>query len=94
MSRKYAISEKDYIEKKLEVAKNLLPTMVGQQTEAYVQDPRKRESLIYNCVAISDHLLREIGFCVSGSQAREATDIHNKTAIRKLSEMLNEDKKK
>jgi len=116
------VSEEEYYDKKLEIARNLLPAMVAKVTEEYLQDKRKRASLLYNCVAISGDLLTEMGITMEqppkllgGDNPRTtiknpniqdrrtpqspverpaahadqtSTDIGNRTAIRKLSEML------
>lgn len=116
-----AVSEEEYYEKKLEVAMNLLPQLVAKVSEEYLQDKKKRASLIYNCCAISEDLLYEVGITIEkpprllGGEAAKtnivknpniqdkrsitlppasslkeetSTDIGNRTAIRKLSEML------
>ena len=96
LMRVLKIDEKEYMLKKLEVAKHLLPTMVGQHTEEYMIDVRKRASLIYNCVAISDHLLREVGYrCASGAGAKKiktepssGEEPGDTTAIRELGQFL------
>lgn len=121
--KKLGISEEEFFEKKLEIAKNLLPQMVAKVTEEFMQDKRKRASLLYNCSAISEDMLNELGFFIEDSPKTLAnpagvkrrtlgpadnnvppkiasssaptpigettvTDVGNRTAIRKLSEML------
>lgn len=57
------ISEKEYLEKKLNIAKEVLPTLLsGVDHDAFIADPRKRASLVYKSGALADALLREIGF--------------------------------
>lgn len=124
--KKMGISEEEYFDKKLEIAKNLLPQMVAKVTEEFMQDVRKRASLLYNCHAIAEDMLKELGFYVEDSPKTLAnpagikrrsigpdkavsvsdippkikprvatnpmemtqTDVGDRTAIRKLSEML------
>ena len=130
-----AVSEKEYYDKKLEIARSLLPAMVNKVTEEYLVDKRKRASLLFNCVSISEDLLTEMGIRIEKppkllggdsakkpqktqskpnlpvnrtvnptirdkreesstskttilNQSDKTEDIGNKTAIRKLSEML------
>ena len=86
MSQIIEISEKEYLEKKFDVAKTLLPTMAEKQTESFLIDKRKRGSLIFNCVAISDHLLQELGYQIEGKDP--VGDDADRTVIRNLGEML------
>jgi hypothetical protein len=86
MSKIFEISDKEYQEKKFEVAKTLLPAMTDKQTEAFLIDKRKRGSLIFNCVAISDHLLQELGYQIKGKSSVDGDQ--DKVGIRNLNEML------
>lgn len=127
------IEEEEYYEKRLEVAQNLLPQMVAKVSQEFMLDTRKRASLIYNCVSISEDLMKEAGITIKpprrqlngdpvpkkanindrrsnkatgdGAVSAEAlkqlraesaikettsTDLNDRTAIKKLSEMLPE----
>lgn len=88
MGKRIKISEKDYQEKLFEVAKTLLPSMVDKQTEAYLVDRKKRGSLVFNCVAVAQHLLEELGYEDSDSDVIPGQD---QTAIRNLNDILSED---
>lgn len=57
------ISEKEYLEKKLSVAKEVLPILLGKvDADAFIADPLKRGSLVYKSSALADHLLKELGY--------------------------------
>ncbi len=84
------INEKEYADRKLEAAKTILPVMMSQLSMEYMQDTRKRASVIYNAVAIANEMLREIGFVPTGASANPEKNT-DRTAIRKLSEMLGDD---
>lgn len=87
MPRLCEVKEKEYLDKKFEAAKEILPVMLDKVDVAYITDIRKRGSLIYNTVAVADHLLQELGYRVRGSEsAKGKTD--EATAIRKLEDML------
>ncbi|MFT6632590.1 MAG: hypothetical protein ACJAS4_002554 [Bacteriovoracaceae bacterium] len=92
MKKYYEIDEYDFLEKKLSAAKEILPLLISQQATDYTTDVRKRASLIYNCVAIAGDLLDEVGFVVKGTDLSDKDPDHERTAIRKLSELLKEDK--
>ncbi|MDP7321832.1 MAG: hypothetical protein QF441_14590 [Bacteriovoracaceae bacterium] len=86
------LDKKEYLEKKLNVAKEILPILLAQKSLDYITDVRKRGSLVYNTVAIADHLLIEVGFSQKGETASHRDSNEDRTAIRKLSELLKEDK--
>jgi hypothetical protein len=86
MSKTFEVTTEEYQQKKFEVAKTLLPSMADKQTEAFLIDKRKRGSLIFNCVAISEHLMQELGYQVKGKSAVD--DDEERTVIRNLGEML------
>ncbi len=88
MAEKITITDKEYQEKLFEVAKTLLPSMVDKQTEAYLVDRKKRGSLVFNCVAISEHLLEELGYENIDSNVAPGLD---QTAIRNINEILGDD---
>lgn len=93
MKKYQPINREDYYTKKLDTAKEILPILISQHSMDYITDVRKRASLIYNSVAIADELLDEVGFTIEGEEIRKkSTD--EVTAIRKLSELLKEDKNK
>lgn len=81
------VSEKEFREKQLVVASNLLTSLVAQQDYSFMIDKKKRGSIIYNCSAISEDLVREIGFVFDNSLDDGEED---RTVIRKLGEMLKE----
>ena len=84
------LSEKEYADRKLEASKTILPVMMSQLSMEYMQDTRKRASVIYNAVAIANEMLREIGYVQEGASAEPEKNT-DRTAIRKLSEMLGSD---
>lgn len=92
MPRLCEIREKEYLDKKFEAAKEILPVMLNKVDVAYINDVRKRGSLIFNAVAVADHLLQELGYRIKG-QATAQGQSQEATAIRKLGDMLKEDKK-
>lgn len=93
MARLCEISEKEYLDRKFEAAKEVLPTMLDKVDIAYITDVRKRGSLIFNTCAIADHLLQELGYRVKGNAtaASMGQAEQDSTGIRKLSEMLLDD---
>lgn len=91
MARLCEIKEKEYLDKKFEAAKEILPVLLDKVDSAYITDVRKRGSLIFNSVAVADHLLQELGYRVKGSSTSQAPD-QESTAIRKLSDMLKNEK--
>ena len=57
------IDEKEYLEKKLSIAKEILPVLLSKvDADAFIADPLKRGSLVYKSSALADHLLKEIGY--------------------------------
>lgn len=90
MSKTFEITEEEYQEKRFEVAKHLLPSLVDKQTEAFLIDKRKRGSLLFNCVAISTHLLEELGYTRKGVSRESEMD---RTAIRNLGEIFRKTRK-
>ena len=94
MPRLCEIREKEYLDKKFEAAKEILPVMLEKVDISYITDVRKRGSLIFNSVMVADHLLQELGYRIKG----QASGSHQKpgqdaTAIRNLGEMLKDEKK-
>ena len=92
MQKLYELDEKEFLLKKLEAAKEILPVLLSQHPPEYVIDVKKRSSVIYNCVSIASDLLNEVGFIVKG--ASKAVPEEDRTAIRKLEDILKEDQKK
>ena len=88
MKIRVELSHKEYLEKKLEAAKEIIPILMSQQSNEYMRDVRKRASVIYNSVALAGEMLSEVGLYPEGKNA----DIsHESTAIRKLSDILDSD---
>jgi hypothetical protein len=90
MKIRVELSHKEYLEKKLEAAKEIIPVLMSQQSNEYMRDVRKRASVIYNSVAIAGEMLSEVGLYPEG----KITSVdHESTAIRKLSDIMdsNED---
>ncbi len=82
------IDEKEYLEKKLQTAQSVLPTLLGLHSIEYIIDNRKRASLIFHSLAIAEDVMREIGYTSSTAQSQSTEEL---TAIRKLSDMLKKD---
>lgn len=62
------ITEKEYLEKKLSVAKEILPILLSKvDPDKFIADPLKRGSLVYKSSALAEHLLTEIGFEKGGA---------------------------
>tara|TARA_Y100000590_G_C15447546_1_gene911376 strand:- start:372 stop:662 length:291 start_codon:yes stop_codon:yes gene_type:complete len=87
------LEEKEYMEKQLKTAQAILPILVSQQSIEYMTDVRKRASVIYNGVAIAGEVLKEVGFIKKGMNPN-GENAEDRTAIRKLSEILQEEQKK
>lgn len=97
------ISKKEYLEKKLSIAKRVLPTLLDKvDSDAFIADPLKRGSLVYKSGALADALLKEVGYELSRHddappppvKPRESTKAgQDKTGMISL-EQLNELKKK
>lgn len=88
MGKKIKISAEDYQEKLFDVAKTLLPSMVDKQTESYLVDRKKRGSLVFNCVAVAQHLLEELGYEDTDTGVIAGED---QTTIRNLNDILREE---
>jgi hypothetical protein len=80
---KIEISDQEYFEKRYQVAKDLLcGAITNEQLDS--SETKKQESLLFNCIFLSDMLLKELGyFCNSTSEER--TGVHN------LSDLLSKD---
>lgn len=94
MNNLIELDEKDYMEKKFQAAKEILPTLLSQYPPEYVIDKKKRGSVIYNCVAIAGALLDEVGYIPKGKPhflGGGEDDSEDKTAIRNLGDLLKED---
>ena len=60
------ISKKEYLEKKLSIAKEVLPELLSKiDADKFIADPLKRGSLVYKSSALADALLQEIGYELS-----------------------------
>ncbi len=93
MKKYIEIERSEYIYKKLDAAKEILPVLIAQHSMDYITDVRKRASLVYNSVAMANELLEEAGLVIKGEPVRSKDPGEEVTAIRKLSELLKEDKK-
>lgn len=92
MPRICEIKEKEYLDKKFEAAKEIIGVMLSQHPPEYTIDARKRGSLIFNTCAIADDLLQELGYRVAGKKVSK--NPNEMTAMRKLEDILVEDKKR
>lgn len=60
------VLRKEYLEKKLSIAKSILPTLLNKvDSDAFIADPLKRGSLVYKSGALAEALLRELGYELS-----------------------------
>jgi len=88
MARICEIKEKEYLDKKFEAAKQIIPVMLTQYPPEYVIDPKKRASLIFNGVSIAENLLQELGYRIAGAPVSNRPPGQDSTAIRKLGDMF------
>ena len=83
------IDEKEYLEKKLSIAKEVLPVLLSKvDADAFIADPLKRGSLVYKSSAIADHLLKEVGYELSRQPSTSQPKAsHDKTGMIKLDDL-------
>lgn len=83
------IDEKEYLEKKLSIAKEVLPVLLSKvDADAFIADPLKRGSLVYKSSAIADHLLKEVGYELSRQPSTpQPKASHDKTGMIKLDDL-------
>lgn len=82
------ITEKEYLEKKLAVAMEVLPVLLSKiDSDAYIADPLKRGSLVYKSSALAEHLLKEIGYELSAVATANQTASQEKTGMLNLNDL-------
>lgn len=87
MARICEIKEKEYLDKKFEAAKEILPVLLNSVSQEYISDKKKRESLVYNSTIIADTLLRELGYRFKG-QPKQIEEEYDITAINEINDLI------
>lgn len=87
MEKIVELTGKEFLEKRFEAAKEILPMLLNKNDLEYIVDSRKRTSLIFHAVKIADNLLAEVGYTFKGSE-NQIQNNEDLTAIRKLSDLL------
>ncbi len=90
MKKLVKLTNKEYLDRQLATAQTILPVLLGYQSIDFISDVRKRGSVIYNSVAMAGEVLKEVGFTTDEIQ-ESGGDLQDRTAIRKLSELLGSD---
>lgn len=81
------ISEKEYLEKKLQVASQILPALLDKiDADAFIADPLKRGSLVYKSNALAESMLKEIGYVIGIPSVKQKLN-HDKTSVIDLEQL-------
>lgn len=84
LKNRIEIGDKEYYEKRYEVSKEILAGAITHEKIDTMGDTIQRQSLVFNCIAIADILLEELGY------TRKMSSDH--ASIRNLKDLLqNED---
>lgn len=88
---KFKISLELYQQKRYEVAKDILASVMNR--ESLDADPKQRENILYHCVQLADGLMEEIGYFTEHKDLPAATAksevLKEQSKIHKLKDILN-----
>jgi hypothetical protein len=81
-TEKFELSAKAYQEKKYEVSKEILASVLTVEYLEKGVEFKRRVNLIFNCILVANNLMDELGYYVQGNKTDEGT------SIRKLQDIL------
>jgi hypothetical protein len=81
-TEKFELSAKDYQEKKYEISKEILASVLSVDYLEKGVEFKRRINLIFNCILVANNLMDELGYYVQGKKTDEGT------SIRKLQDIL------
>ncbi|MBY0413642.1 MAG: hypothetical protein K2Q18_05735 [Bdellovibrionales bacterium] len=82
MSEKFEISAQEYQEKKYQISKDILASVLTHEYLEKGVEFKRRVNLIFNCILVANNLMDELGYHVKGNKTDEGT------SIRKLQDIL------
>lgn len=81
------VTPQDYLQKRYEVAKDVLSGVITQEKLDSFSEAKQQESLIFNCISLADTLLKELGYFYKTNNAQA----QDETSVRNLSELMGEE---
>jgi predicted metal-binding transcription factor (methanogenesis marker protein 9) len=80
---KIEISENEYCDKRYEIARSLLANVVTRENIDSLNEAKVSASIIFNCISLSDSLLKELGYYYKTKNAQK-----DETSVHSLSDLL------
>lgn len=84
--KKIEIPESEFYEKRYDLAKSIIANVVTKENIDSLNEAKLQASLIFNCISLSDALLKELGYFYKSKIAHK-----DETSIHKLTDLLNKD---
>lgn len=89
MKTRIKLPKQEYRQKRYEVSKSTMASVISKEGIEFATDSKQRESFIFNCVLLADSLLEELGYFEEGSPESAHGE---ETSIKRLSDILGSEK--
>lgn len=81
-TEKHEISSKEFQEKRYQISKDILASVLTAEALEKGVDIKRRVNLIFNCILVANTLMDELGYYIQGPKTEEGS------RMRKLQDIL------